>query len=404
MTVTVKKRVAARIREYPGAIMIQVAAASDVALATVALRAAGQEISRLDGGPASAFGLGAGDRNNPKWVSDVVVHPDGPMLMVDGGFTPARLLDTIPGIIARRLEEAGVSATLQTPEDRGPLSDPSQVPNAVLLRVYAPLPRSRTRVEVPEGWLAEVRAWLVGTEAADAVDAEVMGSLGFGTFSIPATELQGLLQQWEIARMGWSSLAHGDPERILRAVGFDFRPDANINAVFAIGGAGVENEHVLAGFAELQDLARRLAGTVAYAFISVEPTLGALLGPWHSTEWGTWMDGPTSMLGDALVDQIVLDAFPYQVLGPGHLERLGALPTEAVRLSAGRFELSSGRVTDWMFTRQPVYADPPLRWSALRRDPTITQHVRDVLAPCLVTADQALDLVATATESQGESG
>ncbi len=115
MAVTIKRGVRTHISEDPGAIRIQAGDPSDRQLAAEALRGARVEISELDAGPASAYGLGPDDRNNPKWVSDVIELPSGPMLMIDGGFTPRALLRKIPEIVARRLEEAGVSAVVRVP-------------------------------------------------------------------------------------------------------------------------------------------------------------------------------------------------------------------------------------------------------------------------------------------------
>jgi hypothetical protein len=101
MGIRIERGVSARIRENPGAILLQVSQASDIEAATEALRRARADIVDLNGGAGSAPGLGPGDRNNPKYVGEVVPARPGPCLFVDGGHTPARLLATIPKIALR---------------------------------------------------------------------------------------------------------------------------------------------------------------------------------------------------------------------------------------------------------------------------------------------------------------
>ena len=107
MAIRVGRGVVGRIREGPGGIVLQVQGASDRDAASVALERARADIANLDGGWRSAHGLGRGDRNNPKYVSEVMPAGTGPFLLIDGGFTPGRLLRTIPRLIADRLREAG---------------------------------------------------------------------------------------------------------------------------------------------------------------------------------------------------------------------------------------------------------------------------------------------------------
>jgi hypothetical protein len=89
---------------------------------------------------------------------------------------------------------------------------------------------------------------------------------------------------------------------------------------------------------------------------------------------------------DEFCDEIVLDAFPYQVLGPGHLARLGGVPAGARAVAAGRVELAVGEPASWLI-------DPSVDtygrrdFSDLRRDPQVQHQARDLLGPCLVRRD-----------------
>lgn len=85
----------------------------------------------------------------------------------------------------------------------------------------------------------------------------------------------------------------------------------------------------------------------------------------------------------------MIDAFPYQILGPGHLERLGSLPPGARALPAGRFELSIGASSDWLVDpdahRRFEYASMIFGDVASHRNnPRVQQRARDLLAPCLI--------------------
>jgi len=391
MTVVIKRGLATRIREHPDSILIQAAEPSDAARAGTAMTRAGEQILRLDGAPGSADGLGPADRNNPKWVSEVLHLPGGPMMMIDGGYTPRRLLAGIPQIVAGCLEEDGVSAIVQAPDVRGPLSETGQIPRAVVLRMYTTPHSVRERVELPQGWLAQAGDWVVGDAPADT---EVMGRLGFATFAAAAGGVEGLLEQWERLRPGMGVLATGDPAGVMRAAGLHLPPDLNPNVVLGLGGPGASDEDLIAGFAELQRVARQIAGTAAYAFISIEATFVPFNGPWHDTEWAALVDGPRDMLAEALADRIVLDAFPYQILGPAHLQTFPEAPSGAVALSAGRLEVVIGAPQDWLFVRQPdPNWDPRAQWSTLRRDPAVALRGRDVLAPWLMTSEQAQALL-----------
>jgi hypothetical protein len=63
------------------------------------LSLAAQDVRALDGGWRSAAGLQPGDRNGPKFVSEPVPTPLGPMVMADLGSTPRKVLAGIPALV-----------------------------------------------------------------------------------------------------------------------------------------------------------------------------------------------------------------------------------------------------------------------------------------------------------------
>ncbi len=104
---------------------------------------------------------------------------------------------------------------------------------------------------------------------------------------------------------------------------------------------------------------------------------------------------------DELCESIAFDAFPYQILGQGHLERLGAVPSGADVLPDGKVELRIGEPTEWLLDpwvlqRRGRGEPPPTPWQALgerRRNPEVQAEGRRLLAPCLVTQAEAEQLI-----------
>lgn len=84
-----------------------------------ALRAACADIMGLDAGDRASPGLPPGVPNPPKYVADPVAIPDGMLIMVDfGEDITFAMRERVPGMIARRLEEAGVQEAAIGPAPR----------------------------------------------------------------------------------------------------------------------------------------------------------------------------------------------------------------------------------------------------------------------------------------------
>lgn len=81
-------------------------------------------------------------------------------------------------------------------------------------------------------------------------------------------------------------------------------------------------------------------------------------------------------LVEDLCDELLFDAYPWQVLGPGHLARLDESLEGATPLAGGRMELAIGEVSEWLSL------DPEHRT-------TVQEKARRLLAPCLISDDQA---------------
>jgi hypothetical protein len=78
---------------------------------------------------------------------------------------------------------------------------------------------------------------------------------------------------------------------------------------------------------------------------------------------------------EQLCDILVPDALWYQILSAGHLEPLGGPPPGSVDLPDGRVELAIGEPEQWL----PGHPDLP----------AVQAQARELLAACLVTADEA---------------
>jgi hypothetical protein len=137
--------------------------------------------------------------------------------------------------------------------------------------------------------------------------------------------------------------------------------------------------------------------------VSILPTFDVFTSASHSTEW-SWQGGADSgPFGDHLCDEIVLDAFPYQVLGPGHMARLGDPPAGARALSEGRVELTVGDPASWLIDPSAeTYGQHDL--SSLRRDPQVQHQARRLLGPCLVRQNEFWDLYRSRIDHNDEPG
>lgn len=377
MTVEVARGLGSRIREHRRGIVLQVQGASDPDAATTALSRARAEIAGLDGGWQSAPGLRPGDHNGPTYVGRVVPTPAGPFLYVDGGETPADLLATIPDIITGHLREAGVTtARIASPRPtdtplfrQGPVLD--RLPRAVVLHLYPrPGPMGTVPPVAPE-WLDQAASWVA--EEFDGGSGAWAQALSV-VFPIERRDTREVFEQCR--RAGIVQVVAGDLERRIRVLYAAFRGAPPAMAV-AGGGPSATDEELLAAMEDLAEIGRRLAPGLGYAHISVQPTFSAL-------RTGTWPGLPGGSIGyiEYLYDEIVLDAMPWQLLGPGHLRRLdaaGALPPDGG--PGAQLRPCAGGMAEL------AVADPDAHEGAL-------DDIRRLLAPCMPSEDERRTMLA----------
>jgi len=382
VAITVARGVLSRIRENPGSILIQVLKSSDPQAAAEALERARSDIANLDGGPDSAPGLSGGDANNPSYIGDVVPAGSGPCLYIDGGYTPYRLLRTIPDVIARHLAAAGVhDAVINTAAQGGPMLDLFSTPVAegapphqsVLLCLLPPPPPSRQQaVAMPSNWIDVAVDW-VGEGLDDHTEllAQMSPAIEFG---VPLSQASAFLRQGQRAHSFTSVLVSRDLTTHIRGANGSFYGGVP-TMTLAAAGANIADATLLDEFARLQQVAEGLADQVAYAFISFMPYLGTFAGSGiRGADEYSRPHGEQADLMKFHCDRLVLDAFPYQIIGPGHLDRLGGPPPGARPLAGDRIGVTIGDPQAWV-------PDDPAAW---RRDKALQARAREVLAPCLV--------------------
>lgn len=381
MTITIHRSVGA-IERSPDSIVIQVQAASDEDAAARALALAADDISVMA---------------NAKFVSPVARTGSGPVILLDAVDSPRLILRRIPETIVARLEEAGVvDATVACPAPGGPLLRMQEaagpgLPKAVTLVLYSRPPAGFAEWQgppqrVPDAWLAEATAWL----GAASADDELHGRMLSVEFPVRLTDAEAMLRQTADARNGLE-LAGGVLGQRMR--------QATLHGLYLprlalCAGGPAHTDEELVGLAEgLIDIARRLAGEVAYAVVSVDPAFMH----WPESDWGTNHGGEQVDVVEALCDEYVIDAFAYQVLGPGHLARCDGIPAGSEVLSDGRRGLPVGEIADWLLDPpEDRYRNYPSDFNLCgrRRDPDAPWLGRRLLAPCLLRAGEGWPLVA----------
>lgn len=171
------------------------------------------------------------------------------------------------------------------------------------------------------------------------------------------------------------------------------------NLVLVEGRPAWTDADATGAFEALRAVCRRRAAHAAYGFLSIDKHFRYVLTEQPAPDWATLGGMRPGGYFDNLCDEIVFDAYPYQVLGPGHLRRLGEMPAGALPLEGDRFELQLGEITSWMVVPPPpddprvAIGVPPLLQP--RRDPNVQEWARGRLRPCLVSnADAYLMLQA----------
>lgn len=325
-----------RLETAGGTFALEVREPSDLKAAISALKLARVDVLGLASGHA---GVGAAASAAPM-VSPVVNGPNGPFFLVEHFPHSLELIESVPDVVARRLERAGVeSADIVAPTRGGALDSLDTTPRAVVLRLF---PRRRGGAPViPPDWIDVACEWVTG----DLGDDEPVRVRALGIeFAVPAVEVPALVHECGLAK-AWCDAVNGELNDRLRVASVTFGRLPHL--ALAAGGPGVDNAGLVNRFHLLQEAARELAADVAYGCIDFEPSFEGLPLGFSPDGWQSQGGAaPNTVARDLLTDHVP-DAFPYQVLGPEHVQRLGETGVAYEGLSDGRVEISIEEPTSW---------------------------------------------------------
>lgn len=367
MSISIDNTLFSSIRSHPGGILVLVETSSGTELAAAAVAAARGAIAALTD-PDTAPDPG------PKYVSGVLPTPAGPALFIDGGDTEPQVLRRIPHILVEHLQAAGVTdAVLTTPEPSLRMRSLHAVPRAAVLRGYGPLPTRRRRFSVvPPRWITVAETWLRDRcSPGGRTVALVYGA----EFECDQAAVGELLDACRRARSSCTIL-HEHPRGDLAGISAEF-----LGGTIALGVAGetLSDDDLLEAFAHLRVLAHSFAPEAAHAFIDLASPLGRMTAAMMPTDWSLSGGAPPGSV-EGLCDELLFDAYPLQILGPGHMARLGDLPDASPLKAEGRLELLFEPLAAWLPGASGGQA--------------LRTRARTALAPCLAAAGETAPLIA----------
>jgi len=231
---------------------------------------------------------------------------------------------------------------------------------------------------IPSALVGPICDWVAG-----GGEGELWVTLGHERFQIAATDAPEVIDYAQ--RTDEFACVAIDPDGLTRhLVRHTFRNSLGLR----LRGGLPAGRHLLSGPAayraaialadSLKQLAREVAPQTIHAHLHLDPAgwVDPYDGPWSWYSMGG--EDPWNVLD--WCDEFVFDAFHYQVLGPGHLRRLGGLPDGSRSLAGGRAEFEVGEPQQWL----------PLDQAAGRQ----------LLAPCLITAREENELIRVRRETQ----
>lgn len=321
MAVTIRADVAGRLRSAAGQVAMLHIAAADAGRATEAVRAALPEITGL--APADA----------PAVLMGPFRLPDGCLLLADfEAVTPPDARARIPGILARHLEQAGITeAEIGTASPVG------------------------SRYDVPGSFTPVARAWLAGPGLRR----------GSGVFPVLEPAIVDAGTRWLSGRL--------TPGTELRAILAGMDIPVALDALDAVL-AGARRGGMYAMTAVATDFSSVAASVVYGEFLATGISLLAAGANWAAAEVAAQMRAQRDIIRASAADEslawagvtaqpggrFVFTANPaardyrmvgpvwYQVLAADQLARMGGRPAGAAELPGGRAELTIGEPEQWL--------------------------------------------------------
>lgn len=317
-----------KMAEFRDQCLLRISGADDVVAARAVLgrvQAVGQELSQ------------SGD-SAMSYVSDVMDSPTGPMVLMDAKDVGRSQLQQVLDALVEAAERSGLrSGTLEVPPDDDRLGDALiAVRLAVLGTVRPPIddastPRSDRRV--PGEWLPVAGRWLRGPGWQPVV-VSLAGA-------VSEIELDSIDEWLDGVRAPLVFVACGSVEtgmRVIVAVA-GREPRLSFLATGREWGSGGLREEA----EEFKGVISSLAATSAYGYVTPVPRARSF-GIGDEDLPFRFHPGLGARL---LPDELAVDGFWYQVLGPGHLARTGPLPG-VEPLAGGRVGLTIGAFDEWV--------------------------------------------------------
>ncbi|MEY2588329.1 MAG: hypothetical protein QOJ67_313 [Acidimicrobiaceae bacterium] len=383
MAIRVERGTVERILDAAGGFAVQVQHPENLGAAIAALKLARVDLLGLASSCREVSGEPSGTRPAPRTsVSPVVSVPGGPMLLVEHLDTEYDQLRSIPDVVAQRLEKAGLEhATIAVPRPGGVLDDLDLVAHAAVLRLF-PEPAG-TATALPAEWLDIACEWVTGDLDEGAMVRMRVLSI---EFDVPAHDVPAVMHECGLAKT-WCDAVIGSLDDRIRTASLTFGRLPHL--ALAAGGPNVDSTGLLARYRLLQDVAREVTTDLAYACIDLEPTFEGLALGLSPVGWQTEGGAPPNRVAHELVDEWVPDAYPYQVLGPGHLARLKGVELDAGELAGGRVEVAIGEAGSWLPDTEAREEIQAQGWELLR--------------PCLALEDELAALAEMRTKSRSRA-
>jgi len=364
VTIRVAAGAADTICDYAEGFVVHVTGTDDLDAAVAALTRARDDITSL-----------ARTAGPPPVVSNAVLAPGGPLLRVARLNAPESALCTVPALVARRLEEVGVTqATVDAPEPGGVLDDLDSCPNAVVLRLF-PRPAGAAGT-LPASWIDIACEWALGDLApTDSVPLRLLGV----EFEVSVADAPAVVHQASLAG-AWCDVVNGDLGERVRTASVTFGRTPHV--ALAAGGPACDSTALLARCELLCDVARDLAADLTYACVDIEPTFEGIGLGLGGGGWRAQGGASPNLVAGELCDLLVPDVFPFQILSKGHLARIGsdeAEPSIGTPLAEGRVEVRIGATVDWL----PIHD---------ARDDLLAEGI-DLLGPLLATDEEVDELL-----------
>ena len=319
----------------------------------------------------------------PPRVSPVAPLPDGPIVRLDDlptdPLTRRRIADIVDDLVADAGFERGAAVLCEVDG----LADLDECPRAVVLRLF-PSPNGSAGL-VPASWIDLAGEWVFGDQDPETmVRLRVLGVEA----QVMAKEAAGILHGCARAR-AWCDVVTGEVASRVRTASISFGIAPHV--AVAAGGPRCDDAGLLARYDLLAEVARdhaapsrrgRRDDRVVYACIDFEDTFEDLGTGLSNAAWADEQGAPPNRVVGRLADRRVPEVFPFQVLGPRHVESLRDTGRSLQLIGDDRWELSLGDPVDWL----PA--------TSLREE--LRREGWQLLAPLLVAADELDDALGAA--------